>query len=254
MKLGAAYNVFDGVELLEGSIKSIRDNVDFICVVFQEFSNFGNQLDRQSIQLFKDLVEKKVIDQIHYYKPVNNYPAGVNEIRKRNIGKGICNLERCTHFLTIDTDEYYLPSQFKAAKQMVYEMDMDSSACQMLTYYKEKDVILWPPEDYYVPFIYKVDDRLFKANTNWPASADPTRKLEFLKGQLFDREVIQMHHFSYVRNDIRQKLENSTAMVNWENRIPTIAEYHDNWVYPKPALLAGSKERYYDIMRVSQMF
>ena len=42
MKLGVAYNVFDGEELLEYSIKSIKAFVDFIVVVAQETSNYGN--------------------------------------------------------------------------------------------------------------------------------------------------------------------------------------------------------------------
>jgi hypothetical protein len=35
MKLGAAYNVFDGEELLENSIVSIRSEVDYVVVVYQ---------------------------------------------------------------------------------------------------------------------------------------------------------------------------------------------------------------------------
>ena len=46
MKLGVSYNVFDGEELLESSIKSIRDNVDHISVVYQTISNFGNDFLR----------------------------------------------------------------------------------------------------------------------------------------------------------------------------------------------------------------
>ena len=35
-KLGACYNVFDGHELLEYSIKAIRSEVAFVCVVYQK--------------------------------------------------------------------------------------------------------------------------------------------------------------------------------------------------------------------------
>ncbi len=41
-KLGAAYNVFDGEELLWRSIESIRPVVQFVVVVYQTTSNFGN--------------------------------------------------------------------------------------------------------------------------------------------------------------------------------------------------------------------
>ena len=44
-KLGIAYNVFDGEELLEKSILSVRNVADFICVVWQRVSNQGNFAD-----------------------------------------------------------------------------------------------------------------------------------------------------------------------------------------------------------------
>ena len=39
MKLGIAYNLFDGEELLVDSIKSIRNSVDYIIVIYQQVSN-----------------------------------------------------------------------------------------------------------------------------------------------------------------------------------------------------------------------
>ena len=43
MRLGVAYNLFDGEELIEYSIKSIRNNVDFICIIWQKISNHGGR-------------------------------------------------------------------------------------------------------------------------------------------------------------------------------------------------------------------
>ena len=36
MKLGIAYNLFDGEELLEASVKSVRGCADYICVIYQK--------------------------------------------------------------------------------------------------------------------------------------------------------------------------------------------------------------------------
>ena len=55
MKLGVSYNVFDGEELLESSIKSIRSEVDYISVVYQTVSNFGNQCSEELIPLLNRL-------------------------------------------------------------------------------------------------------------------------------------------------------------------------------------------------------
>jgi hypothetical protein len=254
MKLGAAYNVFDGIELLQGSIRSIRKHVDFVCVVMQEVSNFGNDLDNKSIEILNNLIKSNLIDRWCNYGPYLNKSGAENEIFKRNIGLSICKENGCSHFLSLDADEYYLHAQFAKAKQAIIDNDYDTTACQMLTYYHDKDVIVWPPEQYYVPFIYKLDDRRFRQNTTWPVAADPTRKLEFRKGHLFERGKLQMHHFSYVRNNIRQKLENSSAMVNWKNRIPSIVNYFEKWEYPKPALFAGSKEKYLPVMKILPLF
>ena len=40
MKLGVSYNLYDGEELLRASIRSIRSEVDFVTVVYQEVSGF----------------------------------------------------------------------------------------------------------------------------------------------------------------------------------------------------------------------
>jgi hypothetical protein len=241
MKLGAAYNVFDGIELLEASIRSIRDNVDYICVVFQEISNYGRKL--KSDYSFLESLEVEV----YYFEPGLDIPASFNEVVKRNIGKDLCKNAGCTHFMTIDADEFYISEEFRKAK--VIAEKYDSTACQMQTYYKSPEFVLDPPETYYVPFIYKLDNRYF-GQTSFPVQADPTRKLRPGKIHLFPRKELQMHHLSYVRKDIRQKLENSSAKANWPNRIDYLVEYFEEWEYPKKALLAGSKDRFYEARRV----
>jgi hypothetical protein len=41
VKVGACYNVFDGEELLEASIRSIRGVVQYVCVVYQTGASAG---------------------------------------------------------------------------------------------------------------------------------------------------------------------------------------------------------------------
>lgn len=247
VKLGAAYNVWDGIELLEKSIRLIRKHVDYVCVVFQEKSNYGNKLSESQEKVFLKLLDEKLINMVLYYDPIPGVKASVNEVEKRNIGKRQCEVVGCTHFLTIDADEYYAPSRFEEAKRKVIDGNFDASACQMITYYKDTHTILWPPEQYFVPFIYKLDDREFREYIKWPVLADPTRKLESKNVLIFDREEIQMHHLSYVRNDIRQKLYNSSALPNFRSRVEQIANYYDHWHYPQVAYLAGSKEKYFKV-------
>ena len=69
MKLGACYNVFDGEELLEASILSIRDSVDFIVIVYQTVSNFGYSCDKGLLPLLEGLLRKGLVQELVHYTP-----------------------------------------------------------------------------------------------------------------------------------------------------------------------------------------
>ena len=62
MKLGVAYNIFDGEEMLPHSLRNLRPMVDFICVVYQTTSNFGNEnpllLEKLEMLQMEGLIDK----------------------------------------------------------------------------------------------------------------------------------------------------------------------------------------------------
>lgn len=254
MKLGIAYNLFDGVELLEFSARSIRNCADFVVVVYQETSNFGNASNVNVVEILNDLKSKGLINEFSLYVPNVGLKGHGNEIAKRNLGIELCLQAGCSHYMTMDVDECYKESELINAKQIVESNNYDSSACQMQTYYKTAEWAITPPETYYVPLIYKIDERRFNQNVRWQISADPTRRLEQKKMMVFTRDKIEMHHYSYVRKDIRAKLNNSSANVNWKNKIELLASYHDNWDPSKKAQFAGMEERFYDTQRVPNYF
>ena len=68
-KLGIAYNLFDGEELLEKSILSIRNVVDYVCIVWQRVSNKGNFADPYLEVFLNKLKEKGLIDELIEYVP-----------------------------------------------------------------------------------------------------------------------------------------------------------------------------------------
>lgn len=63
-KLGISYSVWDGEELLEASIKSVRENADYINVVWQKKSWHGIDCDENLEILLMQLKEKGLIDEI----------------------------------------------------------------------------------------------------------------------------------------------------------------------------------------------
>ena len=255
MKIGVSYNLFDGEELLKDSIKSIRDEVDYISVVYQTISNFGNSCDEELVSLLEKLQSETLIDELFEYRPKVNKGGHYNEIRKRNIGISLSLGEGCTHHMSMDSDEYYLLEEFKYMKKIIEEGDYDSSACRLLTYYKEPIYILDPPEDYYVSLLYKITPNSeYKISSKLPVLVDPTRCMEPGNCKVFIRDEIEMHHMSYIRKDIRKKLQNSSAVVNFKDRVDKLVDYHNKWEYPKQALMAGAPDKFYNIKKVKKQF
>ena len=253
MKLGVHYNLFDGSELLEFSIRSIRDCASYVCVIYQDVSNFGNQSKVDLKHLLDDLKSKGLIDEYVKHEPIIGR-GHQNEITKRQKGLDLCRKNGCSHHMTMDCDEFYKKEELLNTMSIIESDGYDTTACQMQTYYKTPEWALDPPETYYVPLIYKIDERRFEMSKQWPVTADPTRKMLPKKFMAFTRNIIEMHHFSYVRSDIRSKLINSSASVNFKHRIEEIASYHDNWTSIKMAMLAGKEERLYDIRRTTNYF
>jgi len=231
MKVGAVYSLFNSEELVEGSIKSIRSSVDFIAIVYQTKSNFGNsyQLGKS---VAKDLLSRGLVDKILPFEPFVFHQdikmSGVfNTIKKRNIAQRLARQNGCTHFLSLDCDEFYLTEQLDNAIKIVKEGDYDSSFCQMETYYKYPECQLVPKwEGYYVPFLYKIRDNIehtFFDDWDKELFVDNCRRQEVGKKYVFKRDELEMHHFSYLRKDIRNKYENTeySTLLNpdWINQM-----------------------------------
>ena len=208
--------------------------------------------------MVKSLFNRGIVDEITHYNPNLKLSSQQNEINKRNTGLMLSFISGCTHHLSMDADEFYKDIQFKRAKRLIEENNITSSACQMQTYWKSNDIVLNPPEEYYVPFINKIDiTTKFILNTNFYCLADPTRRIKIdstTRYILFERDDIEMHHMSYVRKDIRMKLENSSASDNFKDKIDNLVKYYNEWYYPQPAKLAGAEDRYYKLKKVKPLF
>lgn len=255
MRLGVSYNIFDGEELLEGSIKCIRDHVDFISVVYQQISNFGNASNPRLTDFLNDLKIKGLVNEVYNYKPNIGAGGHQNEINKRNIGLYLSEGANCTHHMSMDSDEYYVVDEFKKMKADIELNDFDSSACQMLTYYHDFETILDPPEDYYVSLIYKIRKGInFTLGNPFPVLIDPTRSMTAGKCVTYNRETIQMHHMTGVRKNYREKLINSSASVNFKDQIDSLVSYFDNWKYPMKALMPGLPPKYYNVIKIKNNF
>tara|TARA_R100001015_G_C4606230_1_gene161293 strand:- start:105 stop:908 length:804 start_codon:yes stop_codon:yes gene_type:complete len=225
MKLGIAYNIFDGEEMLIHSLNNLRPMVDFICVVYQEVSNFGNTNPNLEKTLIK-YQEMKLIDKLYKYEPelrkddkgnVVWQNGTENEFKKRNIGLEICRHNKCDAFMTIDCDELYDPNEFEFAKKDFELGGYDTSFTQMRTYYKLPIYEVFPPEEYYCPLFYKIkkDTKFtYEFAYPYPVNIDPTRRVKAGYSRIYQREEIEMYHYAYVRHNLVSKVNNTSAQMD----------------------------------------
>lgn len=222
MKLGCAYNIFDGEEMLIHSLNNLRPMVDYIVVVYQTTSNFGNKNENLMATLQK-YHKAGLIDSMYLFEPtlekdshgnIKWQNGTENEFKKRNIGLEMCRANKCDAFMTIDCDELYDPKQFEWAKQDFEMGDYDTSFTQMRTYYKHPTMEVTPPEDYHCPLFYKIkkDTKFtYEFAFPYPVVIDPTRRVKAGYTRVYSREEIEMYHYAYVRHNLISKVTNSSA-------------------------------------------
>lgn len=215
MKICAIYNVWDDFDLLEHSIKNIKPLVDQVLIIASEYSNSGE------FSQIPDWVYKN--HWIVNYDVDRRVKPQENERKKRNLGLSIARLEGFTHFLNMDADEFYEPEPFLKEKQkFIDNPDLVGLVCGLKCYFKSPTLCV--SDKTLVPFIHKITpDLKFEWNTKYPFAfdsnrelrIDPTRQLNIIEGVEWS-EII-MHHFSWIRSDVKKKIRNSTARENIEN-------------------------------------
>lgn len=215
MKLAAIYNVWDGVELLNGSIDLIKKDVDLFIFVWQDVSNFGEYYNPIKEMNLPDDITKVLVK----YDPIGQI-GFLNEKNKRNLGLDVAREHGCTHFLHLDCDEYY--SDFYFAKKSFIESGFKGSVCSLITYFKKPNLQFESPDGYFVPFIHELTKETISGNKVYPYYVDPTRRINQANVCLLK---VLMHHFSWVRKDIERKARNSSAKANIENGTLLI-DYH----------------------------
>lgn len=247
MKLGVAYNFFDGEEILPYSIRSIRDQVDYICLIYQETSNWGNQITKEALSTIGHLKAVHLINEIIHFKPQLGLEAAANETRKRNIGLEACKRNKCTHYLCMDADELYFKDQFTTAKREMDTSNQVASFCTFVNYFKKptyqavdkRPMILTTKSAGVrtsIPFIFKIIPKLKHVlrgyNVGFELTIDPTRMLlPMRRYRRFTPNELLMQHMSWVRKDIRSKVLNSSCRANkaFANSMKQAIRLFSNW-------------------------
>ena len=251
MKLGISYNLFDGEELLEASINSVREEAFHVSVVYQTKSYYGNDANPKLLSLLSGLKRQGLIDEIYLYDvDFSKSPKHDYERQKRDIGLTIAKKAGCSHFLSMDVDEFYDNNQLRSAKNYIVKKRIENSAVSIVEYLKKPEYKLLngytfepvSPYNFYVPFIMKIN-KFFsqKHNCKWyPCLVDPSRALNNKdKFYLFPIQDVVMHHMSTVRADLYKKYANSNLNMGDEKTKKLVQEIKNdvlNWDFEKNRL------------------
>ncbi len=210
MKLAAIYNAWsDCTDLLRKSVDNILPAVDRVIIVWSHRSNKGEEIP------FDFLEHRDPKVHFVHQEPLRTQGPAQNETMKRNAGLDYAKSNLCTHFLVMDSDEFYVTEDVEREKVRVLQENLNGLVCGLRVYIKEPT--LWCEDHTLVPFIQKLTpDVSIGAFKNYPfayekgqAHIDPTRRPSHTNRIGWSNVV--MHHFSYLRQNIDLKIRNSTA-------------------------------------------
>lgn len=235
LKFGVSYNVFDGVELLEDSIIQIRDLVDYVTVIYQEKSNWGNIAPEIQLPILTSLLDRGIIDKLQLYVcDGKNKNKKVYETEKRNIGLNLSRKNGCTHHMSMDCDEFYFKDEFKKYIEWVHINPTKVAYVNYIDYIKHPSIRNGKSplvcSGNHVPLFAPILNKSkFVFNFNLPILSDPSRKINNINYEELSVELIVMHHMTMIRLDIRSKIENASKKVNWtSDKVEEVLKKYNN--------------------------
>jgi hypothetical protein len=245
-KLGASLNIFDGEELLLDLVSSIRKEVDFISIIFQENGHWGDlKADPHLRHFLQELKELSLIDEFVEWSPprsaTNEYSFHEMDVAKRELGLQLARENNCTHFIVLDNDEFYSERQLRYMKRIMMQTraKWDYSVLRHLQYYKQTNLIKKKREEEYVMGIFKINESTkFAHGIDSKFAIDPARKIQGTKILEFSRFEVCMHHLSYLRKNVRTKLLASQARFGNLDSLEEIVAHYESYSFPQKGLWA----------------
>jgi hypothetical protein len=214
MKLTAIVNAWaDTIELLPFCLDNIGKMVDSTIVMWSKKSYRGVESD--AVMEFMMNYKPKTDVRFQQLEPIKAAPH-INEVRKRNQGLKEAYQDGATHFIMLDADEFYIKDQFVNEWARFHtNQDLNGIVCPLKVFLGKPT--LWCEDHTLVPAIHKLQRNTevgpfrkypFAVNGG-TARIDPTRRVNFTHGIVLSEMV--MYHMSYVRKDMRMKIDNSAA-------------------------------------------
>lgn len=246
-KLGLGIVAFEGTEHIKNITYEIRNSVDYIVVCLQKLSYHGDPIPESDVKEVEHLFEIGLVDRIIWFEPDLSYKQEKHddeylgkqprliETNKRNYILEHLQTNGCTHSLVTDSDEFYDKIDFIRAKKLIEDNDMKITYCQYVNYWRDyRHYLVWPFPSY-VPFICESSFRFEFACGCFDRPCDPTRIYKITDSSvgfhILAWKSIKMHHFSWIRLDIRKKINSWSSKNYFKNPIMFDVMYkkYMNW-------------------------
>lgn len=212
MRLGVAYNFFNSEEHLLASLRSVRNSVDFIVIIYQTLSNSGEPWSHAARAAVENAVSCNLADKAIEYTPDLGLSRQGNELQKRKEGLVQCRRARCSHFLSMDADEFYRQTELENAKAIILQRRL--SRTTVSSFFHLKRPVYRALDTTNVPFICVINRFTRLGVSGYPVQmVDPTRAVgTFPRRHIhFDLAAIAMYHMNFVRKSFASKLRNSST-------------------------------------------
>ena len=255
-KVGLGIVAFEGTEHLANIITELQDCLDYVSIGLQRKSYHGDPIeliDLNEIIRLRD--EDHLVDNIVEIELNMEDEPRVQETDKRNILIQDAEDHGCTHVIIIDSDEFYSRNSFIKALKEIDDNDYEMTYCQYVNYYHDyKHFLVYPFKDgMYVPFVSKTKYRHSFECQDFPLPSDPTRRYvrpysEIIKVQhgdkVYDKKIytadyhifpwntVKMHHLSWIRADIRKKVNmwsSKTCFTNYNDLIDKAVDVYNHF-------------------------
>lgn len=212
MKLAAIYNFFNGEEHLISSLRSIRKNCSYVCVVAQRTSNIGQSITQDAIDCLEQASAQGLVDDVIWFQPDLGVTARKNELQKRSIGLARARQKKCSHFFSMDADEFYRGPELEFAKTFIQENNLNSTSVSSFFHVKRPKFRFSDTTN--VAFITKIGFFTKLGAGSYPiGNIDSTRKVRqyYRRHHHFDASDIAMYHMNLVRKNLGSKLANTST-------------------------------------------
>lgn len=238
-------------------ITELREVIDYVSIGLQRESYHGDPIDPVDLgEIIRLKEEDHLVDEIVEIKLDTTKEPRIQETDKRNLLIQDAENNGCSHVLIIDSDEYYNKNSFLKALKEIDDNDYEMTYCQYINYYSNsyKHFLVYPfKQGMYVPFVSKTKYRHSFECQDFPLPSDPTRRYvrpydtaeEFFEhGQkytkkhytvdyhIFPWETVKMHHLSWVRANIRKKVNmwsSKTCFSNYNDLIDKAVDVYNNF-------------------------